>query len=130
MFDKILDIEQCHLQPEPSNQIRLALKQFAEAHELSFYDIKGNHGLLRNLIIRTTTTGEVMVIVQFGEDDEASILSVMNFLNEQFPSLTSLLYLINLKKNETLYDQKILKFSGQDFISEKMGDLIFKIGPK
>lgn len=130
MFDKILDINQCHLQPNPSNEIRLALKNFADTEGFTFYDIKKQQGLLRNLIIRTTTTEETMVIVQFGEADEEKIKKVMQFLAEQFPQLTSLLYLVNLKKNETIYDQTILTYAGNDFIIEKMGDLRFKIGPK
>ena len=130
MFDKILDINQCHLQPNPSNEIRLALKNFADTEGFTFYDIKKQQGLLRNLIIRTTTTEETMVIVQFGEADEEKIKKVMQFLAEQFPQLTSLLYLVNLKKNETIYDQNILTYAGNDFIIEKMGDLRFKIGPK
>ena len=130
MFDKILDINQCHLQPNPSNEIRLALKKFANAKDFTFYDIRKQQGLLRNLIIRTTTTQETMVIVQFGEDNEKKIKKVMQFLTEQFPKLSSLLYLVNLKKNETIYDQNILTYSGNNFIIEKMGNLLFKIGPK
>ena len=130
MFDKILDINHCHLQPNPSNEIRLALKSFSDTHNLSFYDIRKQKGLLRNLIIRTTTTQETMVIVQFGELDQEKIKKVMQFLSKQFPQLSSLLYLVNLKKNETIYDQHIITHKGKDFIIEKIGNLSFKIGPK
>ena len=129
-FDKILDINHCHLQPNPSNEIRLALKNFADTQDLTFYDIRKQKGLLRNLIIRTATTQETMVIVQFGEADQEKIKKVMQFLSKHFPKLSSLLYLVNLKKNETIYDQRIMTYRGKDFIIEKIGDLRFKIGPK
>ena len=130
MFDKILDIHECHLQPAPSNAIRLALKRFADENDLSYYDLRQQTGLLRNLIIRTSTLGEIMVIVQFGENDRSKIMAVMNFLKSEFPEINSLLYIINEKKNETFYDLQVKNFFGEDYIREQLGDLIFRIGPK
>lgn len=129
-FDKILDINHCWLQRDPSNQIRLAVKQFAEDNELTFFDIREQNGLLRNLIIRTSSTGELMVIVQFFEPDLASIKLLMKFLQDSFPEITSLLYIINEKKNETFYDLPVETFHGRDFIYEEMEGLKFCIGPK
>ncbi|MDH5608063.1 MAG: 23S rRNA (uracil(1939)-C(5))-methyltransferase RlmD, partial [Cyclobacteriaceae bacterium] len=130
MFDKILDIQECHLQAAPSNAIRLAFKRYAEENELRFFDIREQHGFLRNLIIRTTSIGETMVIVQFAEPDREQIFKVMNFLKEEFPEITSLLYVVNEKKNETFYDLPVKNFHGEDYIREKMGGLTFRIGPK
>ncbi|WP_421872231.1 23S rRNA (uracil(1939)-C(5))-methyltransferase RlmD [Marinoscillum sp.] len=129
-FDKILDINHCWLQQDPSNQIRLSVKQFAEQHNLTFFDIREQKGLLRNLIIRTASTGEVMVIVQFFEPDQKAIEAVMNHLKTTFPETTSLLYIINEKKNETFYDLPVITFNGRDFIYEEMEGLKFRIGPK
>lgn len=129
-FDKILDISHCWLQAEPSNAIRLAVKEYAETNQLSFFDLKEQHGLLRNLIIRTTTTGGLMVIVQFFQNDEAAINGLMNFLKEKYPEITSLLYIINPKQNETYYDLPVHTFHGKDNITEEMEDLQFRIGPK
>jgi 23S rRNA (uracil1939-C5)-methyltransferase len=130
MFDKILNIEHCHLQEDPSNSIRNALKEFADQEGLSYYNIRNNLGLLRNLIIRITATKEVMVLVQFGANEGADIDKVMKFLDEAFPTITSLLYVINEKKNETFFDLPVVTFSGQSYITEKMGELSFRVGPK
>lgn len=130
MFDKIIDINQCYLQGQPSNEIRNSLREFALNEGLSFYDLRNQVGLLRNLIIRTTSTSETMVIVQFGENDPEGVDKVMAFLHEEFPLLTSLLYIINLKKNETFHDQEIITFAGKDYIEEEMEGLKFRIGPK
>ncbi len=129
-FDKILDIEKCWLQPDPSNEIRTEVKAYAKDHSLTFFNLRDQHGLLRNLIIRTTTTGETMVIVQFFEPDHDAIEGLMAHLKEMFPSVTSLLYIVNEKKNETYHDQEVITYHGKDFITEKMGDLMFRIGPK
>ncbi|MEQ9220934.1 MAG: 23S rRNA (uracil(1939)-C(5))-methyltransferase RlmD [Cyclobacteriaceae bacterium] len=129
-FDKILDIEKCWLQPDPSNEIRNTVKDYALRHNLTFFNLRDQHGLLRNLIIRTTTTGETMVIVQFFEPDEQAIDGLMEHIKEKFPSLTSLLYIINQKGNETFHDQEVHTFHGQDYITERMGELQFRIGPK
>ncbi|CAN0147764.1 unnamed protein product, partial [Chrysoparadoxa australica] len=129
-FDKILDIQKCWLQPDPSNEIRTTVKDYALANGLTFFNLRDQHGLLRNLIIRTTTTGEVMIIVQFFEPDQKSIEGLMAHLKEKFPSITSLLYIVNEKKNETYHDQEVITYHGKDFITEKMGELMFRIGPK
>lgn len=129
-YDKIIDIHHCHLQAGLSNDIRNRLSAFAQEHQVSFYDIREQTGVLRNLIIRSTSTEETMVIVQFGEDDPVAVEKVMQFLDKSFPSVTSLLYIINLKKNETFHDLEVLTFAGQDFITERMEGLEFRIGPK
>ncbi|MFC0261839.1 23S rRNA (uracil(1939)-C(5))-methyltransferase RlmD [Fontibacter flavus] len=130
MFDKIVDIDHCYLQGNISNEVRNQLRVFALSEGLSFYDIRNQVGLLRNLIIRTTSTGESMVIVQFGEDNKEGIEKVMSFLHEQFPIITSLLYIINLKKNETFHDLEVLTYAGKAYIEEEMEGLKFRIGPK
>lgn len=129
-FDKVLDIHHCHLQEDPSNPIRLAVKAHAQANQLSFYDFFNHQGLLRNLIVRTSSTGEIMVIVQFGENDEAAIQALMQHLQITFPEITSLQYVINTKKNETFHDLEVVCFSGNPYITEKMENLQFRIGPK
>ncbi|MEY2705864.1 MAG: hypothetical protein RL407_1926 [Bacteroidota bacterium] len=130
MFDKILDIEHCYLQGGISNEVRNSLRKFAIEQGLSFYDIRNQQGLLRNLIVRTTLTQESMVIVQFGENDPESIFKVMQFLQSTFPTITSLLYVINTKGNETFYDLELTTFAGRDYIEEEMEGLRFRIGPK
>jgi len=129
-FDKIVDIQKCYLQQDPSNEIRNKLRDFANANQLSFYNVTEFVGLLRNLVIRTSTTDQLMVIMQFGEKDENGIKMVMDFLHKSFPEIDSLYYVVNLKKNETFHDQDLILCQGKSFIEEKIGDLIFKIGPK
>ncbi len=129
-FDKIVDIKKCFLQKEPSNEIRLAIRDFAIDNKLTFYNISEFQGLLRNLVIRTSSTGQLMVIVQFGEQDQKGVKLVMDFIQESFPQIDSLYYVINLKKNETFHDQELILFSGKAFIEERIDELIFKIGPK
>ena len=130
MFDKIIDVDHCYLQGSISNDVRNELRAFALANNLSFYDIRNQVGLLRNLIIRTTSTNQSMVIVQFGEDDPEGIQKAMEFLNEKFPEITSLLYVINTKGNETFHDLELVTFAGESFIVEEMEGLKFRIGPK
>ena len=136
-FDKILDIEHCYLQADPSNTIRNELRNYTLSQNLSFYNLKNHEGALRNLIIRTSTTGELMVIVVFAFVSESEIEGTMAFLNTRFPEITSLLYIVNQKKNDTIFDQDIHIFAGRDYILESMPsptdsskDLKFKIGPK
>ncbi len=129
-FDKIVDITHCHLQGNISNEVRNRLREYALREGLSFYDIIGQNGLLRNLIIRTTLDGQAMVIVQFGADEPEGIEKTMAFLKESFPETTALLYIINLKKNETFHDLEVITYSGQDHIEETMEGLKFRIGPK
>lgn len=128
-FDKIVEIDHCYLQSEPSNQIRNFIGKLALEKGASFYDHKTNEGLLRNLIIRTSSLDEVMVIlsVQF---DEPVVYEILEEVKNQFKQITSLMYTINPKKNETLYDQEILTYAGTDHIYEQLEDLKFKIGPK
>jgi 23S rRNA (uracil1939-C5)-methyltransferase len=130
LFDKVLDIEQCHLQAEPSNSIRLALKEFALEQGFSFCDLRLHIGFMRNLIVRTTSTGEIMVIVSFGEDNQGDIEIVLLFLQNRFPEITSLMYVVNTKVNDTIFDLPVTLFYGRDHIIESMEDLRFKIGPK
>tara|TARA_B110000116_G_scaffold94291_1_gene82258 strand:+ start:2487 stop:3899 length:1413 start_codon:yes stop_codon:yes gene_type:complete len=130
MFDKVIDLKKCHLQKEPSNKIRLAIKEFADKNNLSYFDIRNQTGLLRNLLIRTSTTNELMVLVQFFNNDTNKIKLLMDYIKNTFKEITSLLYTVNTKANNTLYDQDIFCFSGKDHITEEMDNLIFKIGPK
>jgi 23S rRNA (uracil1939-C5)-methyltransferase len=129
-FDKILDIDECHLQPDPSNQIRNSLKSFALAHNLTFYNQRANAGFLRNLIIRNSNKGDLMVIVQFAQHDEGNIELVMNFLQLSFPEITSLHYIVNGTGNDSYYDKEVVHFWGKDCMEETMDDLTFRIGPK
>jgi 23S rRNA (uracil1939-C5)-methyltransferase len=129
-FDKVLDIKKCHLQDDLSNKIRLFVKEWGKSHSLSFYDIREQKGLLRTMMIRITSTGEVMVVMVFGENDKVAIEELLDAVKNQFPEITSLLYVINLKVNDTIGDQEILTYSGKDYIEEEMEGLKFKIGPK
>lgn len=130
LFDKVVDIEHCHLQGTPSNEIRNFIRTYALQHGLTFFDIRDHAGLLRNLIIRTSTNGECMVIVVFYEKDEKNIQELLSAIHENFPQITSLLYIINQKANDTIGDQEVLTFYGNDFIFEEMENLKFKVGPK
>jgi len=135
-FDKILNIETCYLQPDPSNEIRNQLRDFAMKEGILFYDLRQHEGSLRNLIVRTASTGEIMVIVVFAYPLEGETELVMSFLKERFPQITSLLYIINQKKNDTIFDQEVVTYWGKDYIREEMPalsggkNLTFKIGPK
>ncbi len=129
-FDKVLHINQCLLQDSLGDRIRNSLYEFATAEGLSFYDIRGNSGLLRNMMIRIASTGEVMVCLQFGEDSPEEIRKVMEWLQSAFPEITSLLYVINLKANDTISDQEVVCWSGPDYIEEKMEGLRFRINAK
>ncbi|WP_340067012.1 23S rRNA (uracil(1939)-C(5))-methyltransferase RlmD [Ascidiimonas aurantiaca] len=130
MWDKILDLNTCYLQAEPSNSIRLAVKEFAVSHNMTFFDVRKQEGLLRTLMIRTSTTGELMVLIQFFEDHKVKREQLLNYLKETFPQITSLQYVINQKANDTLYDQKVICFYGRDHIFEEMEGLKFKINAK
>ncbi|QLG44134.1 23S rRNA (uracil(1939)-C(5))-methyltransferase RlmD [Costertonia aggregata] len=130
MWDKILDIKKCHLQQDPSNAIRLETKDFATKNGLTFFNPRHQHGMLRTLMIRTSSTGEIMVLVQFFEDDTAKRNLLLNHLAEKFPEITSLLYVINKKQNDTIYDQEIICHAGRDHIFEQMEGLRFTINAK
>ncbi len=130
MWDKILDLKNCHLQENPSNAIRLATRDFALENGLSFFNPRNQYGLLRTLMIRTASTGEIMVMIQFFENDKIKRELILNHLSKTFPEITSLLYVINRKQNDTLYDQNIICFAGRDHIFEEMEGLKFKINAK
>lgn len=129
-FDKILAIDHCYLQQDPSNSIRNKIGAFAQENGISFYDLRTHEGALRNLIIRTSSTGEVMVIVVFAYPEEGQVALLMDYIAATFPTLVSLLYIINQKLNDTIFDQEVLVYSGRDFIYEEMEGLKFKVGPK
>jgi 23S rRNA (uracil1939-C5)-methyltransferase len=128
MFDKILDIRKCWLQPDPSNQIRLEVKRFCIEHGYEFYNIREHRGEVRNIVIRTASTGEVMVIVVFAEATGERIEALMEHLRERFPAITSLMYIVNTKLNDSLGDLTAHLHSGRDHIFEEMEGLRFKIG--
>ena len=130
MWDKILDISKCHLQEDPSNAIRNEIKRFAIENDLAFFDARNHEGLLRTLMIRTASTGEIMVLIQFFKENKAQRELLLNHVAEQFPQITSLQYVINSKANDTLYDQDIKLFKGRDYILEEMEGLHFSINAK
>lgn len=130
MFDKILDIDNCHLQEEPSNAIRNEIRKYALENNLTFFDLREQIGFLRNITIRSTSTGEWMLIVAFHYDDKPEIKKILDHLANQFPQITSLQYVINSKRNDTIGDLDIITYKGNDSIYENMEGLKFKIGPK
>jgi len=129
-FDKILDVKHCYLQAEPSNTLRNSIRDFVIAQGYSFYNLRNHEGALRNLIVRTSSTGEVMVIVVFAYVSEEEVNKLMNFIDAGFPEITSLLYIINQKKNDTIFDQDVIAFKGPEYIHEEMNGIKFRIGPK
>jgi 23S rRNA (uracil1939-C5)-methyltransferase len=130
LFDKVIDIEHCHLQVEPTNAIKNFLRKYAYEHELSFHDFRAHRGFLRNVIIRISTLNEVLVNVIFGENKPEMIERLMNALMTEFPNITSLNYTLNEKMNDTIYDLEVITFSGKSYIEEKLENFIFKISPK
>ena len=130
MWDKILDIEKCHLQEDPSNAIRNEIKRFATENNMMFFNARNHEGLLRTLMIRTASTGEIMVLIQFFQEDIKQRELLMNHIAVQFPEITSLQYVINSKANDTLYDQDIKLYKGRDYILEEMESLQFSINAK
>ncbi len=130
MFDKVLDVEWCHLQAEPSNAIRLAVKRFAEENGLEFYNLRDHRGFLRNIIIRTSTTGEVMVTMVFARDDAAQRVALLDFLKGRFPEITSLNYIINDKLNDSIGDREVFCHAGKPYLEERMENLTFRVNPK
>lgn len=130
-WDKVIDIKKCWLQPDPSNEIRLAVRDFALKNNLSFFNLREKKGFLRNLIIRTSpTTGQNMVIVVFFYEDEEGIEALMEHLKATFPDLTSLMYIVNEKANDSITDQEVILYAGKDYIKESMENITFRIGPK
>ena len=129
MFDRIVNLENCYLQEEPSNSIRRALKQYVDEHSLEYFDTKKNTGFLRNLLIRNTSTGEVMVIVVVYYDDQHEIIGLLDFIYDKFPMITSLMYVVNPKRNDIISDLEVILYKGKDHLIETMEGLSFKIGP-
>ncbi|MCH4552750.1 23S rRNA (uracil(1939)-C(5))-methyltransferase RlmD [Aestuariibaculum lutulentum] len=130
MWDKILDVKKCHLQQDPSNDIRNLVKAFAIENGLEFFNTRNQTGLLRTMMIRTSTTGDIMVLIQFFQEDKEKRELLLDFIAETFPAVTSLLYVINGKANDTIYDQEIICYKGEDHIFEEMEGLKFKINAK
>lgn len=130
MFDKVLDVEHCYLQSDPSNEIRLFVKEYTVKNGYSYFDLRSQTGLMRNMVIRTSTTGEVMVIVVFAYEDEELCTNLLNAIEDKFPNITSLNYMINGKKNDSLTDVECYNYGGEEYIYEQMEELKFRIGPK
>jgi 23S rRNA (uracil1939-C5)-methyltransferase len=128
VFDKVIDISECHLQAEPSNTIRNVIRKYCLEHGLTFYNARQWTGLMRNIVIRSTPDGQVMLIVVFGYQDEA-IVPMLEFIAGRFPEITSLNYVINEKKNDTISDLPVNLFKGVPYLEEHMEDLTFRIGP-
>lgn len=129
-FDKVLDINKCHLQVDISNRIRLAIKQFCIDNGYSFHNAKAHEGLMRTMVVRTASTGEIMVIVVFNENDKERIDALMSYIKSEFTEITSLIYMINEKWNDSLGDREPICYAGKDHIIEEMEGLKFKVGPK
>lgn len=129
-FDKVLDIKECHLQPEPSDSIRNAVRRYAHRKGLSFFNLRQQSGFLRNLIIRSSGSGDIMVIVVFFLDEQERIEGLLDYLSEEFPRITSLWYIINRKKNDSLADQEPVLYRGDDHLTEEIDGLKFRVGPK
>ncbi len=129
-FDKVLDINRCRLQDDFGNELRLFIKDYGKRHGLSFYDLRAQHGLLRTLMIRIASTGEIMALMVFGEDDPAAIKALLDVVVAEFPRITSLMYVVNTKCNDTFADLDILTYHGKDYIEEEMEGLRFRVGPK
>lgn len=129
-FDKVLDIKHCSLQPEPSNEIRLFIREYAVTHNLEFYNIRENTGFLRNIIVRNNQVGDVMLTVCFAYDDQDKIVPMLDAIAVEFPQIKSLHYVINEKLNDSISDLDCILYKGEDAIWETMGELKFKIGPK
>ena len=129
-FDKVLDINKCWLQTEDSNEIRNEVRKYALDKELTFFDLRNQEGFLRTMMVRTTSTGELMVIMVFFYEDKEAQNALLQHIADKFPRITSLLYIINSKANDTITDQKVLVFKGNECIYEEMEGLEFKIGPK
>lgn len=130
MFDRVVDIDKCYLQGEISNKIRNSIKEYALKNKLDFYDSREHKGYLRTLVVRTSSEGELMVILNLSHDDRSKGDRLLTFIRNNFPEITSLMYVINDKRNDTFNDLDVRLFAGRDHIIEKMGDLKFRVGPK
>jgi len=129
-FQRVVNVEHCHLQDDEGNDIRNAIYKYAIENDISFYRHRERKGLLRNLILRYTSTGERMVLFSFGEDDQETINAMMSFITSTFPDINSVNYVINTKGNDTIYDLKVVNYSGKDHIIEKLRNVSYRIGPK
>ncbi len=129
-FDKVLDIEECHLQDSLGDRLRLFIKNHAKTNGLTFFDLRAQTGLLRTLMIRIASTGETMAVMSFGEEDPQAIDGLLAAVRAEFPDLTSLMYVVNTKANDTISDLDIKLHSGREYIEEEMEGLRFRIGPK
>ncbi|WKS95720.1 23S rRNA (uracil(1939)-C(5))-methyltransferase RlmD [Riemerella columbina] len=130
MWSKILDLKECYLQEAPSNDIRLAVKQYADAHNLAFFDVKNQEGFLRTLMLRQNSKGEWMVLFQIYREETEHRIALFDFLLQKFPQIKTLVYTINPKSNDSIYDLDIIPYYGDGFLVEEMDGLEFKIGPK
>lgn len=130
LFDKVLDIRECHLQPEPSNLIRNAIRDYAHKDRMTFFNAREQSGFLRNLIIRNNLKGDIMVIVVFFYEDEKRRKGLLDYLISRFPVISSLFYIVNHKKNDSLNDQIPVLYKGEDHLTETLDGLNFRIGPK
>ena len=130
MWDKILDVKKCWLQGDPSNAVRNSVKEFALEHHIPFFNTRQQTGVLRTLMIRNTSIGELMIVIQFFKEDEINRIALLEHLKTTFPEITSLQYIINGKANDTIYDQEVVCYAGRDHIFEEMEGLRFKINAK
>lgn len=130
LFDKVVEVHTCYLQHEPTNILLNVLRNYSKAHNLSYYDIKGHKGWLRNVIIRVTTTNEVLVNLVINNEDKEQRIAILDHMLANIPGITSLHYTINGKMNDTIYDQEVVCYSGKPWIEEKLEDFRFKISPK
>lgn len=130
LFDKVIDIQTCHLMAEPTNAIKNTIRSYAEANQLEYYDIREHRGFLRTLLIRVLTTGEVMVNLVFGREDKKARIALLDHLLKQVPGITTLLYTINTKFNDSLHDQEPIVYFGKGYAMERLEDFAFKISPK
>ena len=129
-FDRVLDIEECHLQPDPSNRIRNQIKEYALRRGFTFYDPREHHGLLRLLLLRTSLKGETLVTVMFGEDDREQREEILRFIRSELPEIDSLYYVVNTSRNDSFAPHEPIHVAGSTYISESCGDLEFRIYPK
>ena len=130
MFDRVLDLQTCHLQLEPTNQLRLALKNFLLEEGIPFYNLHRKQGLLRNLVVRNTLDGQVMAVLVFGEENEPLMTKTLNYVAEKFPGLHSIMYGINTKLNDSIHDLDFKCWKGESYLYESIGELRYRIGPK
>ncbi|MEP7128176.1 MAG: 23S rRNA (uracil(1939)-C(5))-methyltransferase RlmD, partial [Chitinophagales bacterium] len=129
-YDRVFDVKTCYLQSDLSDRIRNTVKKFTIENGYEYFNLRYQEGLLRNLMIRITTTGEVMVVVIFARKEEEKIMTLLSFLQQEFPEITSLQYVINPKKNDTIYDLEVFTFAGTDAIYERIDNLTFRISAK